>query len=182
MVDIDQFLIFQKWNHTNFGKSPTTTKDNILYTLTGEERNSSYNDYIADKIQNLFPIQTSRGSLLLPFESLSIINVKKKECTSYRGKSVGTIAANNHHNVTNKISKLVPNFIEATTKYPNFNTENNLVSSRQKDLILSYHGLKVVKNSDNEILKSYNISKYRRAYFIGIGAYWDTAFLWSGII
>ena len=64
MVDLDQFLIFQKWNHTNFGKSPTTTKDNILYTLTGEERNRLYNDYIADKIQNLFSIQTSRGSLL----------------------------------------------------------------------------------------------------------------------
>ena len=99
----------------------------------------------------------------LPFESLSIINVNKKECTSYRGKSVSTIAGNNHHNVTNKISKLVPNFIEATTKYPNFNTENNLVSSRQKDLILIYHGLKMVKNSDNEILKSYNISKDGRA-------------------
>ena len=86
MVDLDQFLIFQKWNHTNFTNIPTTTNDNILYTLTGEERNSLYNDYIADKLQNLYPIQTSIGSLLyieypmvtLPFESLSITNVNKK--------------------------------------------------------------------------------------------------------
>ena len=56
MVHIDQFLIFHKCNHTNFTKSPTTTKDNILYTLTGEKKNRLYNYYIADKLQNLSPI------------------------------------------------------------------------------------------------------------------------------
>ena len=85
MVDIDQFLIFHKWNHTNFTKSPTTTKDNILYTLTGYKRNGLYNEYLAGKLQKLFPIQTSRGSLLyieypmvvVPLKTPSITNVKK---------------------------------------------------------------------------------------------------------